>query len=424
MIKTKAIQALTSITVAGIVLLAVAQVMGHGAAEEETNQDDLDARRPVHVLIGFDNTPGPTEHALVEAHGGVILDSFWLTPAIWASISPGKVKALASHPEVRYVQADVAIVAEGTGFQEPARQPPWNLARVFGGEPPAFAPAWAGTGQAPGVAVLDTGIDASHPALEVQDLGASTVSFYPDWESDPRVDPGGMGTYMAGLIAGFGNPRTGLAPGVNLHSVRVMTPHGLGTHATVIAGLQWAVEHEIPIITMSFGHERKPCQALREACDAAYRAGHLLIAPSGHGGNPFGMDPTVMCPARYGSVMAVAASGTEDTRWKHASMGPEVELIAPGAGVVTTAPSGEYARIDWTSAAVAHVAGAAALVWGANPDLTNEEVRATLRDTAEDLGLDPWEQGHGLLRADRAIAAANAQRVLAVQTRPKSRTYR
>ena len=184
-----------------------------------------------------------------------------------------------------------------------------------------------------------------------------------------------------------------------------MSDEGRGTISSVVAGIEWAVEQGIAVMNMSLG-SKAGSETLREACDRAYERGHLLVAAAGNAGEPSGEGEDVIYPAAYSSVIAVAASDVLDRRADFSSTGPEVELIAPGVDVDSTWPGDEYHEAKGTSAAAPHVAGVAALVWAANPDLTNVQVRQVLRDTAEDLGLDANHQGYGLVRADSAVARA------------------
>ncbi len=124
-------------------------------------------------------------------------------------------------------------------------------------------------------------------------------------------------------------------------------------------------------------------------------------------GNKPGNRDTVEYPGGYASVIAVAASDSNDARASFSSTGPDVELIAPGVSILSTIPEGGYAYYSGTSMASPHVAGVAALVLTANSSLTNVEVRSILQQTAENLGLKQEHQGFGLVRADLAVQAAS-----------------
>jgi subtilisin len=348
----------------------------------------------IDMLIGFHWPPGTAEQAMVRGAGGDITHTFHLVPVIAASLPQSAVDVLLGHPGVRYVEPVI-------GVQAIWQSVPWNIERVFADEEYPFA-TWNTTrGEEVGVAVLDTGIDRYQIDLNVRG-GTSTIDGQP-WGYDGH----GHGTWVAGVIAALDNDVgvVGVAPLVELYAVRVLDDSGDGTDYSVVAGIEWAVDQGIRVLNMSFGADTHS-QTLQDACDAAYAAGRLLVAAVGNSGNAEGTGDMVLYPARYDSVIAVAASDTSDNRASFSSTGPAVELIAPGFEIVTT---DRGSRFDWkegTSMASPHVAGTAVLAWAANPDLTNVQIRGILQETAEDLGLPPEHQGYGLVRPDLAVAAA------------------
>jgi len=346
------------------------------------------------VLIGFHWPPGAAEEEKVRDVGGEVKYTFWLVPVIAASLPQSAINVLLSHPRVRYVEPVIKVYAV-------SQHVPWNIERVFAGETYPFG-TWDTTrGGNVEVAVLDTGIDQHQEDLIV--LGGANMVDEHDWGQDFNEH----GTLVAGIIAALDNDRgvVGVAPVVGLYSVKVLNNSGVGTDLTVTAGIEWAVGQGIRVLNMSFGAETHS-QTLQDACDAAYAAGHLLVAAAGNSGNEDGTGDTVVYPARYDSVIAVAASSPSDSRPSFSSTGPAVELIAPGVDIVSTGPGTKYNWGTGTSVASPHVAGTAVLAWAANPDLTNIQIREILQETAEDLGLPAEHQGHGLVRADLAVAAA------------------
>ncbi|MGM0653696.1 MAG: S8 family peptidase, partial [Bacillota bacterium] len=192
----------------------------------------------------------------------------------------------------------------------------------------------------------------------------------------------------------------GVTPGIGLYSVKVMDDSGFGTVSSVVAGIEWANDQNIPVINMSLGLNTYN-KTLQDAVDNAYANGLLMVAAVGNtsGGSVF-------YPAAYSSVIAVAASDSSDRLAPFSSVGPEVELIAPGVSITSTFPGSRYASLDGTSMASPHVAGAAALTWSVNSSLDNTEVRQILRQSAQDLSLPADHQGYGLVKADLAVAAA------------------
>ncbi len=343
-------------------------------------------------LVGFTNSP---DAGIVEGVGGQVTRTFTIVPAVAAQMSPQAADALLKNPNIAYVEPDYEMFAH-------SQTVPWGIDRVFGDESYSFSTWDISTGNDIGVAILDTGIDEDHEDLKV--AGGETTVDDTHWGSDGS----GHGTHVAGTVAALDNNLgvVGVAPDVSLYAVKVLSDGGSGTVASVVAGIEWAVDQGIPVLNMSLGGS-SDSQTLRDACDAAYAAGHLLVASAGNSGNPGGRGDNVGYPARYESVIAVGSSTQNDTRSSFSSTGPDVELIAPGSSILSTLPGDEYGTYSGTSMASPHVAGVAALAWASNTGLTHSEVRQILRDTAEDLGLSSNHQGYGLARADLAVAAVS-----------------
>jgi subtilisin len=139
------------------------------------------------------------------------------------------------------------------------------------------------------------------------------------------------------------------------------------------------------IINMSLGGS-SDSSILEEWCNTAYNSGLLVVAAAGNSGNRAGKNDSVGYPAKYASVIAVAAIDQNNNRASFSSTGPAVELSAPGVDVLSTVPGNLYDSYNGTSMASPHVARVAALVWAAKPGLTNVELRQLLRDSAMNLG--------------------------------------
>ncbi len=391
-----------------VIFIIIAMVFALGAVNLSTAQalpgsNDRafsSVNEKVDVLIGFNQAPGFSERALVQAHGGEIYRQFSIVDVIAASMSEQQAAALQKNPAVSYIEPDGIVYTTGQSV-------PWGIDRVFGDESVSFETWNISTGTGIGVAVLDTGIDVNHEDLTVAG-GRRFFMRGPFLRSDNNYnDVHGHGTHVAGTIAALDNEVgvVGIAPDVDLYAVKVLTDSGSGSVSAIVAGIEWVVERDdIQIINMSLGSSTYS-QTFENACDAANDAGILVVSSAGNAGNDDGTGENVGYPAKYESVIAVAASDIVDNRGWFSSTGPEVELIAPGVKVESTVPGG-YATYNGTSMASPHVAGTAALVWAANPDLTNVEIRNILAGTAEDLGLDEAHQGQGLVRADLAVKAA------------------
>ncbi len=290
----------------------------------------------------------------------------------------------------------------------------WHLAAVKAPE------AWPiATGEGVTVAVVDSGVDADHPALERSVLpGRSYVDVDPAAQprllafgSDPgpvyerafgQADPVGHGTAVAGLIAASAeSPHPGIAPDAEILPVRVLDDENrYHDSAMVGAAVQWAVDNGADIVNLSLGgHYDSPPFA--EAIAYAERHDVLIVACTGnqHDDEP---NEDVWFPARVADVLAVTGSDEHGERWRTAVTGAETDLAAPGANLVAPKPGGGYKTVTGTSFATAVVSGAAALVRSAHPEWSADQVRRALTETAADGGPD---LGEGVLDVAAAVEA-------------------
>jgi type VII secretion-associated serine protease mycosin len=259
------------------------------------------------------------------------------------------------------------------------------------------------------VAVIDTGVDASHPDLVGSVLPGKDFAIIKANAQDGRTDLGGHGTAMAGLIAahghGSGAGALGIAPQAKILPIR-RTETNDGKSPDIAATIRWAVAQGAKVISMSFGDPNDDF-AERAAILEARRADVVLIA--GAGNRP--RDQQVLYPASYEGVLAV---GGVDRNGNHAPIsvtGPQVALSAPAVDITTTTTrangGGGYQTARGTSDATAIVAGAAALVRAKYPNLTAPEVIHRLTATATDKGAPgrDEEYGNGVLNLVAALTA-------------------
>jgi subtilisin len=348
----------------------------------------------INVLVGFTGKP---DKLLIEKFNGKINRQFDFISAAAVELPLQAVNVLSKYPNVRFVEKDVAVFTTSQTI-------PWGIDRVFGGVTNRTN-TWNQTkGSSVKVAVLDTGIDKNHEDLYLNIKGGHNTIDSTSW----FVDGNGHGTHVAGTIAAADNTIgvVGVAPNVDLYAVKVISDSGSGTVSSLIAGIEWAINNKMNIINMSLGLGSH-VQALQDAVDAAYnKHGLLIVASAGNSGNSSGTGDNVNYPARYPSVIAVASCTSRNSRSSFSSTGPTVELIAPGSDILSTIPGNKYASYNGTSMASPHVAGSAALVWAADPGLTNLQLRGILQSTAQDLSLKKEHQGYGLVRADQAVSKA------------------
>ncbi|MGV9103148.1 MAG: S8 family serine peptidase [Candidatus Thorarchaeota archaeon] len=263
------------------------------------------------------------------------------------------------------------------------------------------------------VAILDTGIDYTHPDLD--DVYAGGYDFVDD-DSDPK-DGNGHGTHCAGIVAAEDNDEgvIGVAPMTSLYAVRVLDDQGSGYTSDIIAGIDWAVDNGMNVISMSLGGGDYD-SSFNDAINRAYSADVVVVAASGNDG-----EGTVSYPAAYTNAIAVGAIDSNHQLASFSNYGDEQEVVAPGVDIYSTMPtysvtltswyygySNDYDQMSGTSMACPMVAGVVSLVRDANPDLTASEVRDILQTTATDLGSTGWDQyyGYGMVNAEAAVDEA------------------
>lgn len=250
------------------------------------------------------------------------------------------------------------------------------------------------TGKGVKVAVLDTGI-ANHNDLNI----VEKVNFVSGENAD---DLNGHGTSVAGIIAAKDNNygTVGIAPDVELYSVKVMDRYGTTQFSHVVKGVEWAIDNDMDIISLSLGATATQHSSVEEAFKKAEQAGILIVAGAGNHGEEVEKRGAISYPAKYNSVIAVGAIDKNESRWTKSAIGPELELVAPGVSVATTYLGNNYANANGTSHATPYVTGALALLKERYPEKTASELRQLLIENAKDLGAagHDEEYGYGLVQ--------------------------
>jgi subtilisin family serine protease len=280
------------------------------------------------------------------------------------------------------------------------------------------------------VAIVDTGVDRSHPDLAAQLLaGYNFVDIHgpapAGWQYQGRITPAdnnpqdevGHGTHVAGTIGAIGNNATGVAGVVwqcRLLPVRVMARmvrisdgrvSGSGTAANIATGVRWAADQNAWIINMSLGGYGNS-RVQRTAIAYAQARGTMVVAAMGN-------DNTTKAsyPAAYPGVVAVGAIDSNDHRANFSNTGPHISVCAPGVAIHSTYLPGTYANLSGTSMATPHVAGVAALAWSANTANNAVAVAGILAATARPLVDNPGDPvpntayGSGCVDAFGAVRA-------------------
>ncbi|MFC0559452.1 S8 family peptidase [Halalkalibacter alkalisediminis] len=352
------------------------------------------AQSPLNVKEYLVQFNGPVDKGLLKAFGVKdqdIIYQYNLLPVVHLELSDKQAKGLSNNPHIKYLEENASAEAFGQSV-------PWGVPHVQG----TSVHSSGVNGNGVKVAILDTGIDRSHEDLSVNVKGGFSV-FDDAANSDPYYDGSGHGTHVAGTVAAVNNDLgvLGVAYNADLYAVKVLNNDGSGSYAGIARGIEWSVQNGMDIVNMSLGGSTSS-QILEEWSDLAYAEGVLLIAAAGNSGTRPGRGDNVGYPAKYDSVVAVAAIDQNNQRATFSSTGPAVEISAPGVSILSTTPNNGYASYNGTSMASPHVAGVAALVLENKSHLTNVEVRELLQTTAQNLGT-ATQYGYGLVQAMDAI---------------------
>lgn len=250
------------------------------------------------------------------------------------------------------------------------------------------------------VAVIDTGRDPNHP-----DLVGRFLPGYDYYGNDPDpTDVGGHGTMVSGVIGATGNNATGVA-GTNWRCK--ILPYRTGDNYlagwAIVQSIRAAADAGARVINMSFG-SNAGWQAEYDALKYAYNKGVVLVAAAGNSGAS-----TPHYPAAYPEVIGVVATNSSDQKAVFSTYGDWVDVSAPGQDILTTVVGGGYRFVNGTSFASPYTAGVASLMLSVNPQMTNDQVRQILRQTAVDLGAPGFDAtfGYGRIDAKAAVTAAS-----------------
>ena len=352
----------------------------------------------VPVIIGF---KGSSDAALVESLGGEIKYQYNAIPAIAARVPEHAISSLKNDAGVEYVEmeAEVHIFEDGPLIlwnEDDDYETPWGVDRIDAEKVHSTF-----TGKGVKVAVIDTGVDYFHPELKANYHGG-----YDFVNSDTNpMDDDGHGTHVAGIIAAVDNDVwfrgmvVGVAPDAELYALKVLDSDGNGWVSDINAAIDWAIENDMDVISMSLGRSTD-FTSMRRLCQEAYDSGIVIVAAAGNGDGNY-----VSYPAAYDSVIAVTAIEQNDSIACFSNIGPEIELAAPGGSILSTYMGNQYATLSGTSMATPHVSGVVALLLSADSGLEPAEVRELLAATATDLGEEGKDNyyGYGLVNASAAL---------------------
>lgn len=383
-----------------------------------------------------------------------VLDNIYLLRLPQGTDVPLAATAFKAHPAVAYAEPNYLVEAMMTP-NDPyySSSGSWgqNYPDLWGVKSINSSAAWDTTqGQGVVVAVVDTGIDYTHEDLAgniwqnageqpnngIDDDGNGYVDDVRGWDfaygDNNPMDSFGHGSHVAGTIAAKGNNTrgvVGVAPMTKLMAVKGIAENGSGTDASMANSLVYAANNGADVLNNSWGGEGES-QLITDAINYAYSHGCVVLASAGNNND----DTRNYIPANLPQVITVAASNPLDKKADFSSYGSKVDVSAPGEDILSSMPdisviairsfstrvASGYYRLDGTSMACPHAAGAAALVLANHPGLEVEQVRYILRHAADDIELGGWDMasGYGRLNAAKTLTYTNAPRLFAAITSP------
>ncbi|NEE04665.1 S8 family serine peptidase [Phytoactinopolyspora halotolerans] len=274
------------------------------------------------------------------------------------------------------------------------------------GAPTAWDAGLDGSGTT--IAILDTGIDDTHPDLTGRVAAARNFS-----DARDTVDRFGHGTHVASIAAGNGERYRGVAPGAQLLNGKVLDDEGWGNESDIVAAMQWAVDQGADVVNLSLGGEDTPdVDPVEQAIEyLSEQTGTLFVVAAGNFG-PYAH--SVDSPGSAPSALTVGAVDKRDVIAEFSARGAAADgslkpdVTAPGveitaARAVQSEGSGSYIAYDGTSMATPHVAGAAAILAQQHPDWDGEQIKAVLAASATPGEVSSYAQGAGRVDVARAV---------------------
>jgi subtilisin len=305
-----------------------------------------------------------------------------------AAMSAQSAARVAADPRVEFVEPDRAVSASAQAVPTGINRVDAELSSTVAGD---------GTGSVNvDVAIIDTGIDFSHPDLNVYTMGAKNCS-----TGSSAKDGNGHGTHVAGTVGALDNGIgvVGVAPGARVWPVRVLNNSGSGSWSSIICGVDFVTANrtQIEVANMSLGGtgtdgacstsslHRAICNSVAAGVTYAVAAGNETDDAKNHVPAAYDEVITVSALADFnglagGGAAATCRSDVDDTFASFSNFGADIDLIAPGVCINSTWKGGGYKTISGTSMATPHVAGGAALYKASNPSASPAQVKTALQN--------------------------------------------
>lgn len=375
----------------------------------------------------------PLLKALAELKGS-FMESLWISNTISLEILSSQLPKIAAMGDVLRIEENQEIIQD-----DPieTKSSPFKLSsHTYGLEQIKALQTWEEfslKGEGVRVGIIDSGVDSNHPELRGRVIkNRDFIEGYPD---DKPNDATGHGTHCAGSMAGanVGDTAIGVAPEARIISAKIFNKSGSSDATTVLKAMQWMVDpdanpstNDFPrLVSNSWGG--KMSSTFHRAVKVWEQLGILPVFAAGNSGP---RKESIAAPAGYPESLAVGASKEDGKIANFSSRGPvfyqgksyqKPDVSAPGYDVLSSRRGGGYQKMSGTSMACPHVAGAAALVFEANPKLNAKMVRRILEVSASDIlsqGLDN-HSGWGIINVYEAAKLAISGGMLQVAIDPE-----
>lgn len=386
------------------VALVAAGASTAGASDDPLSGPEAALRRTATKILATAQPDGPLKVVTTTRTSGA--------PKITTTVATSRSRALdlilSGLRKPATIGVDMAHEVSIDVTNDPLRSRQWALTR-FGAET-----AWkTSRGSGVVVAVIDTGVKATHPDLAGHVLtGRDYVA-----PGTSAADENGHGTHVAGIITAIANNGrgvAGLAPSSRVLPVRVLDRNGVGDSANVAKGIVWAVDHGAKVINLSLSSTSSDT-AGRAAVAYAISKNVVVVAAAGNNGCGLLGSPRAY-PAAYDGVLGVGAITSTSAVASYSSCGSWVDVSAPGSGIWSTMLQGpnpalgcapNYCSLSGTSMAAPYAAAAAALeIAKLGSGAKQATVRSLIQSTADDIGNTGYDtrSGYGVINPRRMLS--------------------
>ncbi len=367
------------------------------------------------VLIGYKGQLQPTKiQSLAQQGLKLVRDLPKLQIAVFEG-NPNQTRFLGADPQIEFVGPDQSprrivaqpqeVAAPLTRSGDPLKEQQWSLKAVEAEK------AWGLTRGSSNIiaAVVDTGVDLSHP-----DLQANLLEGYnAENPGTPPQDGHYHGTHVAGIIAAVadnGIGVTGIAPGIKILPIRTISNGGV---AEVADGIVWAADHGARVINLSLGWDYPTTsveETIQRAVKYALDKNVVICAALSNDSNSNPNSTPDNLAGKPGFEGVIGVGNVDLNNRRQGAYGNWKSVSSPGTQILSTLPNGKYGNLTGTSMATPMVTGIVGLILSQNPGLKNSDVKQRLMNTAVDLGTPGFDEQFGAGRVN-AFAVLNTTRL-------------